>query len=314
LTPEETARRAAWDGAVTPEELRRRTTAQLGNWETRKGDYRTLYPSLHFRYEFTKGLLGRASWSTGITRPGFGNIIPNDTIDDTTTTIVTSNPSLKPQFANSFDLSLEYYFEPAGMISVGAFDKEMTDFILTLSGLTVPVGPDNGFNGDYAGYTLTMPVNGGKARVNGVEVAYQQQFSFLPGFWRGFGFYGNFTWLKSSGDFGNYGRAGSLPDFSPRSGSGGLSYSDYGWNFRLLGTYQSKNATGFNANPGAQLYSAARWNVDLLSSYIINKNLSVFCDLRNLTNEHGGRISQYTYPRQFQRFSTEITFGVSGRF
>jgi hypothetical protein len=46
----------------------------------------------------------------------------------------------------------------------------------------------------------------------------------------------------------------------------------------------------------------------------INRRLSVYCDIRNLTDEHIGKISQYIHPRQFQRFATEVTLGVSGRF
>ena len=44
-------------------------------------------------------------------------------------TVTQNDPGLKPQYAENFDLSLEYYFEPAGVLSVGWFHKDITDFI-----------------------------------------------------------------------------------------------------------------------------------------------------------------------------------------
>ena len=123
----------------------------------------------------------RASYATNIGRPGLGQLIPNTTVNDENRTVSTSNPSLKPQNADNFDLILEYYFEPAGLLSAGVFLKEIKNFIFTAGGQTVGAGSDNGFDGRYEGYALTSQRNGGSARIRGLELNYQQQFTFLPG-------------------------------------------------------------------------------------------------------------------------------------
>lgn len=101
------------------------------------------------------------SYATNVGRPGIGQLIPRTNVNFDTQTIASSNPSLKPQTADNFDLALEYYFEPAGTLSIGLFQKQIKNFIYTSGGVVVPGGADNGFNGDYAGYALTTQFNGG---------------------------------------------------------------------------------------------------------------------------------------------------------
>ena len=131
LTPAERARRAAWVGPVTDAEAVRRVEAQFGARDTNKGHYRFYLPGVHLKYEPLPGLLTRFSWSTGVGRPPFGSIIPNTIVDDTARTVSVTNPELKPQYGNNFDLSAEYYFKPQGMVSVGVFRKKISDYIYT---------------------------------------------------------------------------------------------------------------------------------------------------------------------------------------
>ncbi|MBM3854370.1 MAG: TonB-dependent receptor, partial [Verrucomicrobia bacterium] len=96
---------------------------------------------------------------------------------------------------------------------MGVFQKDVSDFIFSRDVGTIGPGLDNGFNGQYVGYTLRSQTNGGSARMRGLEVSLQYQFSNLPGFWRGFGMYANHTWLEPSGEYlsvatGHSGNAG----------------------------------------------------------------------------------------------------------
>ncbi|HRE82949.1 MAG TPA: TonB-dependent receptor, partial [Opitutaceae bacterium] len=94
--------------------------------------------------------------------------------NDTAQTVTLSNPSLLPQSATNWDLGLEYYLKPMGLVSASLFQKDLEDFIFTSAGGIVGSGPDNGFGGQYAGYTINTTLNGGSARVRGVELSYQQ--------------------------------------------------------------------------------------------------------------------------------------------
>ena len=71
-------------------------------------------------------------------------------------------------------------------------------------GLTAVVagGADNGYNGEYAGFTILTRENLGTAIVQGWEVSYQQQFTFLPGVLKGLGLLVNYTVIQTHGDFG----------------------------------------------------------------------------------------------------------------
>ena len=71
---------------------------------------------------------------------------------------------LKPQHSTNYDLSVEYYFEPAGVLSAGYFRKNIRDFIARGTE-EIPGGADNGFGGDYAGWTITQNRNIGSARI-----------------------------------------------------------------------------------------------------------------------------------------------------
>jgi len=317
VSPEERARRAAWVGTVTEAENLRRTQAEYGNGVTTKASYRDVFPSVHFRYEVLRGLLGRASYSSGIGRPNFGTIIPNNSVNDQTMVVTANNTSLRPQASDNFDATLEYYFEPAGLLSASVFLKEIKQYIFTNDSGVVPTGTDNGFNGDYAGYRLVTQANGGFARVRGIEVSYQQQFTHLPGFWRGFGIYANHTWLEAVGNYGSTVTTGRIPGFIPQTGNIGVSYIARGLSVRLQGNFRGDSIGNINANPALQQYDYSRKKIDINFSYQKTPSLTFFLDIRNIFGDTiGGH--PYIYiperPRGSDRDDPEIKIGVSGQF
>jgi outer membrane receptor protein involved in Fe transport len=117
-------------------------------------------PGIHFKYEPLNGLLLRSSYTISIGRPNFGSIFPNTTIDYTNETVNQGNSGLKAQTSDNFDVSIEYYFEPVGLVSASFFLKEISNFIYN-AGTTIPQGDNNGFDGLYGGWTLRSAANGG---------------------------------------------------------------------------------------------------------------------------------------------------------
>ncbi len=319
ISPEEKARRAAFVGTVTEAENLRRTQAEYGNRVTNRATYRNYFPGIHFRYEITERLLARASYSTGIGRPSFDTIIPNNSVNDTTQVVTANNTSLKPQRARNFDVTLEYYFKPAGMFSVGVFEKKIKDFIFSTNAGVIGPGADNGFNGDYVGYMLNTQLNGGFENIKGIEVNYQQQFTNLPGFWRGFGVYANTTWLHTKGDFGGKVTLTNahVPNFIPMTGSAGISYIQYRWTVRVLENFQGRSVGALNANPALQLYNYGKRSVNFNLAYTLNPRLTFFADVVNILGDSLGG-SPYIYipgrKRGADKFSPEIKAGISGRF
>jgi TonB-dependent receptor len=317
ISPAERARRAAWVGTVTPAESLRRAIAQYGGRRSNEGKYNNVLPSIHFRYEPLERVITRASWSTGIGRPAFGNIIPSDTVDDTNLRVTANNPNLKAQYVHSYDLIAEYYFPSQGMISAGVFQKDISDFIFSNTSVIGP-GADNGFGGEYTGYTLTTQSNRGSAKVQGMEFSYRQQLTFLPGWARGFSVNATYTKLKTEGNYGGNVAlsTSSLQGFVPQTGAFGLTYRGYNMELRLQAVFYDEYLAAANTDPRLQQWWRSRSTWNWKSKYNFSRKLSVFLDIDNVTGAHGSELYRgyRDRPNQFGTFEPKIQVGVSGQF
>ncbi|MBI4621813.1 MAG: TonB-dependent receptor [Verrucomicrobia bacterium] len=318
LSPAERARRAAWVGPVTDPEARRRAEVQFGGRTSNDGQYRNFFPGVHLKYEPFGGFMTRFSWSTGVGRPAFGSIIPLDTVDDTALRVTRSNPELKPQYANSYDLTAEYYFKSQGVVSLGAFKKDIEDYIFTDSSQVIGGGRDNGFDGEYEGYSLTTSRNGGSAKIEGLEFNYQQQLNFLAGWAKGFGVNFNYTTLKTEGNYGGTTvlTTNSLAGFLPKSGNVGVSYRGHGFDLRVLATYRGEYLTSNSTTPALVQYQVAKTTWNWRSRYAFSRNLSVFFDVDNVfAVPLDDRYRLYKdRGDSWRNFAQKIVAGVTGRF
>jgi iron complex outermembrane recepter protein len=297
VTPEELARRQAFTGPLTPEETIRRTVAQYGGRQRAAGDYREVFPHLHFKYNATRNLLIRASYSTNIGRPPIGQLIPNVAVDHVNRTLVISNPSLKPQYADNFDFGVEYYFEPVGMFSAGVFLKEIKQFIFSRGGNIVQ--GDTGEYAQYSGYTFTSQFNGGAAKVKGIELAYQQQLTFLPGIWSGLGIYANYSRNQTEGDYGGTFVTSKLAGFIPETANAGISYLRSPLSIRVQYNYAGRRLVGFSTSEARLAYERARGIWDIKTVFDINRHFALYFDVWNIFDEQelaqefeGGRVGR----------------------
>ena len=322
ITPQEAARRAAWVGPVTDDEQRRRNEAQFGGRFNNDGQYRFYLPGVHLKYEPIDGFVSRFSWSTGVGRPAFGSIIPNTTVNDTAQSVTLSNPSLKPQYSNNWDASLEYYFKPQGMISVGAFRKKIRDYIATNNGQFVEEGQNNGFDGQYVGYRIITSINDGYATIDGLEFAYQQQLVFLPGWAKGLGVYTNFTKLRTEGRNSNFttgptsSAGGTIAGFLDKTGNIGLGYRGYGFDLRLQTVYRGKYLRANSTNAALVQWQEPKWTWNWKSRYTFKRGYGVFLDLENMFEVPLDRVYA-AYPNRvisYRTFHTKIVGGITGRF
>jgi len=249
-----------------------------------------------------------------------GQLIPRTTVNYENQTVSTSNPGLLPQTADNFDLTTELYFEPAGMFTVGIFLKEIKKFIYTAGGTTIASGTDNGFGGEYAGYALTTQYNGGFAKVKGIEIGYNQQFTFLPGWLSGFGAYANLTRMQAEGNYGTGSAIALAPNprvagFNPFIANVGVSYIRRQLNLRVQYSYLGRYLVGFNANESRATYAAARPTVDIKTLYNLNRNYSVYLDIVNvLMNPDRERQFGYGRPQVTHLMVPQLFFGVNGRW
>jgi TonB-dependent receptor len=105
---------------------------------TGTGAYHNLLPNLDLDVSLTDAVKTRFSYSKTIARPNYFNIsagqIPATPGGSTLVGGFTppggqNNPNLQPLESDNFDLSLEYYFSDKGYVSVGAFQKNVENFI-----------------------------------------------------------------------------------------------------------------------------------------------------------------------------------------
>jgi len=284
-----------------------------------QGSYTKSFPSVHLTQDFTANLRGRLSWSTSFGRPALRNLVPNETPSEANQTLTVNNPSLLPQTAGNWDATLDYYFEPVGNLSVGWFHKTIRDYIVpgAIFG-TVPATTDNGYNGEYGGFTLLRTANAGTAIIQGWEFNYQQQFTFLPGVLRGLGLLANFSLLNARGNFGGTANlsTGQVAGVVPRTGNLSLSWRYRGFSARLLANYTSNYITTYTAaSVGRNIYRFPRTTFNVGFAYQLRPALSFSCDINNLTNEE--QAFYRGIPDQIQKRliqGTTIAFGLSGRF
>ena len=320
ITREEAARRAALPpGPLSREETIRRTLAQYANPIKSSSGYSDFFPSLNLKYAIRPNFLARAGWSESIGRPAIGSIQPTMNVNIDNATLSANNPDLKPQHARNLDLSLEYYFKSTGLVSVGAFRKDLRDFIFT-SGSPITLQSGNPFGEEYIGYALTTSVNGGKAWVRGLEFAYQQQLSDLKiPLLRPFGFFANMTWLETQGNYASptgVTSSSAVPGFTPRSGNIGLSWIAHGWTVRVKAKYEGDRLRVYNANPAQRIYTNDNFPIDLNVAYNISRRLTAFVDVINVFDSRTFDDYQYIEDRPLRtfKFSTYIKAGISGRF
>jgi TonB-dependent receptor len=318
ISPEEKARRAAITGTLTDDEIRRRNIAEFSGRQIRTGEYRDVLPGLHFKYSPIPSIVTRASYATNIGRPSIGTLVPRTSVNYDTQTVSSSNPSLKPQTSNNFDVTAEYYFEPSGVLSAGVFLKEIKRFIYNGPATVIGTGPDNGFDGEYAGYTFSTQYNGGFAKVKGLELNYSQQFTFLPGFWSGFGAFANVTVMRAEGNYGAGSAISLAPNpkvagFNPRTGNAGISYIKGKVSVRVQVNHRGQYLTSYNTNASRMVYAMKRTAVDLKTVYYISKQYNVYLDVNNVLMEPdrgtiiGGR------PGAYQVLTPQFYFGINAR-
>jgi iron complex outermembrane receptor protein len=316
ITPAEAARRAAWVGALTDDEIRRRAYAQYGGRSKGTGQYRNIFPGIHFKYATPGGLMARLSHSTGIGRPEFGQIMPNSSANYTAETLTINNPALKPQYSNNFDASVEYYFEPIGLFSAGVFLKELSDFIYQDRSQSIGAGANNGYEGEYQGFTIITSSNGGSARYRGLELSYQQQFRFLPGLWRGLGVNMNYTKVETKGDYGGRVATTQVAGMVPETANVALTFVQKGWNLRWQWNWRSSRLVTISTNPAAMVYDMPKTATTVKLKYAMSPKLGFFCNVENLFSEPLFQTYFVTEDRLFQVRPTaaKITAGVQGRF
>lgn len=314
----------------------------------REGGYQNFLPSANLTFDITPKFVLRASAGQTITRGSLATIAAGTRVPNIFNPAVTvGNPDLRPQLATTYDAALEWYFAPGGLLSAGVFQKNIVDRPFSVVE-RVPFGtlgiPSNLFNCASLGagacppalggstidpnflFDRTITVNQSELKLKGLELAYQQNFTFLPKPFDGLGITSSFTLIDQQGD-----------DFVLRNGDriSMQGVPDYAYSvtafyekgpLSIRGSYNYRAKTGQNStNTGNDQvpYLAPQGFLDGTISYKLNDLFELRIDALNITNENV--YFYYENPtqpdgngqsrRDNSYFNgTTISFGIRGRF
>lgn len=193
------------------------------------GDYDFVLPRINVVADVMEDVIVRVGWSQDIRRPDFNDLSTSVTFSTSpNNSTAIGNPGLLPEKVTSFDISAEWYFAPAALLSVGYFHKERSDLHVTRQNdpfedpstgfrdTTGPVCEEGGiFNpiadinvfGPEPGVGLCVPTqttinDDDETTQQGVEIAFQYDLSNFEeslGWASGFGLLANYTYQDFSG-------------------------------------------------------------------------------------------------------------------
>lgn len=249
---------------------------------TGASNYSNFFPSLQLKYELMPSTQIRAAYSSTIARPGFNQITPSLNINPSANLVTQGNPNLKPVTANAFDLSFEHYLPDAGILSVGLFDKEFSNYIV--GSTTDQTFPNNGLFAGFVGVAHVVSYsNAAKSHARGLEFNYEQKFKSLPEALSGLGAGLNYTFVSSSFEI-RPGESSSLPSTSRHTANASVFYERNGLNMRLGGYYLSRNLWAIGGSSATDVFSEPRFSLDLGGSYAITKQVALYFAAKNLTD------------------------------
>jgi iron complex outermembrane recepter protein len=287
------------------------------------------YPSVHLTYNFTNDLLLRFAYAKTFGRPDYANIIPNITLDFDDTDpinnpgiITTRNPGLLPWTADNYDLSVEYYFKEGGVLSAGLFQKDLSDFWESRGGtIDAALATQLGLDDRYIGWGVTTTVNGGDAKIEGVEFNFIRPLTFLPGWGRYFTVKVNGTKLNLSGA-----KTADFRTFIEETGNFNIGFNKKPFSANLTFNYRGRQKTNpqtggqYGATNGFWEYYAPRTFVDVSGEVKLTKNMSLFAGVRNLFNKqqalqrYNDATPVYAKGFRYEEFGISMSMGIKGSF
>jgi TonB-dependent receptor len=243
--------------------------------DSRTNNYGNFMPGLHLRFAPDKNTILRGAWTNTIARPNYYDLVPYALFSPQDQELSRGNPDLKATTAMNFDLMAERYFKSVGLVSFGAFYKNLDNFIYTqtIQNYSDPVLGDD--------LEFTTPKNGGSANVYGFEVAFQKQI------WKGLGIYTNYTFTQSSTE-GIEGREDddlSLPGTAEHMFNASLSYETKKLVVRVSLNYASGYIDELGGNNFEDRYYDRQTFLDVNASYAFTPNFRFFAEGNNLTNQ-----------------------------
>ncbi len=272
-----------------------------------ENNYTEVLPSVSVRYELRDDIVLRFTANRSITRPTLSKLAPARSLEPTQQLGSAGNPLLDPFIANQFDIGAEWYFGEESLLAVTFFYKDMESFIIdaevpvVIQGSELKDANDKSING--LTFEIKQPINGQGGEVTGVELVYQQPFTFLPGPFDGFGIYANYTYSDSDVTA----VVNGVPINTRLQGQSENSFNIIGYyendifNVRLAFSWRDDFVKELRQDREVKVFDYGQ--LDLTSKYNINDNASISFEALNLTDEISGVFDL----EEFRPIETNVT-------
>ena len=263
-------------------------------------------PGLHARYTIDENTNIRAAVTRSLARPNYYELVPYRAQNDSDRTLTLGNPDLNPTKSWNLDFLAEHYFTSVGVVSAGFFYKDMKDYIFTFT-------RQDTING--AQYQFTQPLNGDDATVRGVEVAIQNQLTFLPSPLNGLGVYANYTYTDSKAAIPARAGKNRLPGQSKNVGNVAVSYEKGGFTGRVSMNFHGSYIDLVGATAILDRIYDKHNQLDVTLNQKLTKNVRLYANGVNLNNaklRYYQGIPERVLQEETYRWWTE--FGVKLQF
>jgi iron complex outermembrane receptor protein len=281
-------------------------------WVTQKTSYNNVLPAANIAWNVTPDFILRAAASETVAYAPYNQLAPYFEANDTVLTATGGNPNLKPYRSANFDASAEWYFTPESVFAASVFYKDVLNYIVNAAttqsringSWTLPGYLQSEGNAQIAAglctaagvcqYDVTAPVNGGRAKVKGATLSYQQAF------WdTGFGMRANYTYSDASTASGGW-----LPYNSKNSYNIGPYFEKGPYSASVSYNYRDAYLAGGYVAGAPATYVDGFKELDGSAGYQFNKNFGVTLNMLNLLNE-----KYYAYLGSKTQISEEYVTG-----
>ena len=336
-----------------------------------ENEYDDTLPSVNIAYELTDDILIRYGAAKVMARPLLGNLAPTITALTIPTaagslgSVTLGNPYLDPFRATNHDFSIEWYFAEGGLFSIAFFSKEVSNFPQTVSSeqtLQDLLTPEdfNAIFGTQAAANQTWLSTGGPGgtaglfsvrqfqnapggTIEGFEISFQQDLTFLPWFLSNLGVTANYThldfelqYILDPGSSPNQTPVrprilgpGPFLGASPTQWNATLYYEEENWSARVSAAYRDEYVTtypvaagtcdpGFCDSPLINdfLGSESTLTIDASAAYTINDRLTLTVEGLNLNNQTDNRwaYQQSHFVTQYSSTGPQYFFGIRYKY
>ena len=323
--------------------------SNVGGVATRTPDehrYTDTLPSLNLAVEPMEDLIVRFGAAKVMSRPPLGNLIPVFTlsaVNSPNPSASLGNTALEPFRANTYDVSVEWYFARESLLSFAYFYKDISTFVQTTqqsmpySELTAlnPIAFPAGARPADLQHVFSQPTNTPGGPLSGFEISYQQPFTFLserfgaPEWLGSFGTQLNYTRVTSEIDYCTTSTCSAfvtadLVNLSPTAWNATFYYDDGKLNARVSAAYRDGYFQQVPAPNGGTRGIAANGKtetttIDASASYALTDHLTLTLEGVNLTDEpnhqwHGetDQVRQSTYV--YHHTGRQIYLGARYKF